>query len=455
MHDPIAKNKKRLSLGKFLVRLSLSIGALALAVAVLILVFGGAIVNGYGKRTAERAFAEAHPDSVLRIGELNYSVRANLLVAQSVTLTASNTTLKVGSLSLRGVRWARLFWGTAALADIFAAASVDATNLDVEFPRAQYGIRCSRLRGSVPSSELVAEGVQLRTLVSDKEFFAAHHFRATRFQVTVPECRISGLAYGGLISGKAYQARLIQFSQPSFEALVDRDKTLEPLATPFLMVNEALAAIRQPLQIDNLTVTNGSLRYCEEVVAGADPGVLTISAVSLSAAGIANRGAASAAILLRAQGDLMDAGTLKVQMAIPITPSNFSLHYSGTLGPMDLTRLDAFLDIAEHTKLKSGTVQEASFQIDVTAGQARGYVRGIYKDLDIALLNKRTGSREGLDNRVASFLANELKIRNSNGPSALGSMKEGEIKYTRRPEDEFQQFAWFALRTGVLDIISR
>jgi len=34
-------------------------------------------------------------------------------------------------------------------------------------------------------------------------------------------------------------------------------------------------------------------------------------------------------------------------------------------------------------------------------------------------------------------------------------MKEGEVNYTRRPDDEFQQFAWFALRTGVLDVISQ
>jgi hypothetical protein len=33
-------------------------------------------------------------------------------------------------------------------------------------------------------------------------------------------------------------------------------------------------------------------------------------------------------------------------------------------------------------------------------------------------------------------------------------MKEGEVNYTRRPEDTFLQFAWFALRSGVLDVIS-
>ena len=151
----------------------------------------------------------------------------------------------------------------------------------------------------------------------------------------------------------------------------------------------------------------------------------------------------------------MNAGTMKVQMSIPITPSNLSLHYSGSLSAMDLTRLDAFLEIAEHARVKSGSAQEASFEIDVTGGHARGRVRAIYKDLEMAVLDKKTGTEKGLDNRVASFLENVLKFRNSNPPDASGLMKEGEVNYTRRPDDEFQQFAWFALRTGVMDVISQ
>jgi hypothetical protein len=236
--------------------------------------------------------------------------------------------------------------------------------------------------------------------------------------------------------------------------LVNRDKPVEPFVKSPLMVHEALAAIRQPLQVDSLSITNGHLTYRERVVAGADPGVLTFGAVSMSVEGIANRGEASAAIRLQAQGDFMNAGVLKVLMTIPITPPDFSFHYSGSLSAMDLTRLNAFLDIAERTRIKSGSAQEAAFDIKVTASQARGRVRGIYKNLEIAVLDKQTDTEKGLGNRVASLLANVLKIRKSNAPDASGAMKEGEVNYTRRPEDEFLQFAWFALRTGVLDLIS-
>jgi len=448
------KNGRRLSLRRLLAYVGASLGALVLAVAVLILVFGSAILNRYGKGKAERAFAEAHPGYALRIGELDYAVGANRLVAQSVTLSATNTTLKAGRISLTGVRWARLLWGTAALADVLAKASLDATNLDVEFPQARYGIRCARLRASAPGSELIAEGTELQPLGGDEAFFAAHAFLTPRFHVVLPECRVLGLAYGEVLQGRSYRARSVQLSRPSFDALINRDKPPKPFVKSPLMVHEALASIRQPLQIGSLSITNGHFRYCERLAVGADPAVLTIGAVSLFVEGIANRGEATAAVQIRGQGDLMNAGTMKMLMSIPIISSNFSLHYSGSLSAMDLTRLDAFLDIAEHTRIKSGSAQEAAFDIDVTAGQARGRVHAVYRDLEIAVLNKQTGSEKGLADRVASFLANVLKIRNANTPEGSASMKEGQVNYTRRPEDEFQEFVWFALRTGVLDIIS-
>ena len=214
VHKRAVKNSRKLSLRRLSAYVGASLGALVLAVAVLILVFGGAILNRYGKGKAERAFAEAHPGYALRIGELDYSVGANRLVAQSVTLSATNTTLKVGRISLTGVRWARLLWGTAALADVLAKASLDATNLDVEFPQAHYGIRCARLRASVPGSELIAEGTELRPLAGDEAFFAAHAFRTPRFHVVLPECRVLGLAYGEAAPGKVIPGPVGSFFPP-------------------------------------------------------------------------------------------------------------------------------------------------------------------------------------------------------------------------------------------------
>ncbi len=135
VHKRTVKPGRRLSLRRLSACVGASLGGVVLTVAILVLMFGGTLLNGYGKRKAERAFAKAHPGCALRIGKLDYSLGADLLVAQAVTLSAPNMTFKTDRISLTGARWAGLLWGTTAPSDVLAKASLDATNLDVEFPQ--------------------------------------------------------------------------------------------------------------------------------------------------------------------------------------------------------------------------------------------------------------------------------------------------------------------------------
>jgi hypothetical protein len=422
-------------------------------VALLLLLFGRTIIDGYGRRSAERTFAAAYPGAALHIGELSYSVGANRLVAEAVTLGTTNATLKAARITLTGVHWVRGSWGTMPPAAVLAQAGIEATNLVVEFSQSRYEIRCARIRASVPRSELIAEAAELRTLVGDEAFFAAQAFRTTRFHLVVPECTVQGLAYGSLLLGDACRATSIHLSRPSFDVLVNSDKSRPPFVKSPLMIHEALAAIL-PLRIDTITITNGHLTYCERTQVGAAPGVLTFGAVDLTAEGIANRGQPAAAILVRGQGRFMNAGVLQVQMKLPVASPDLSLRYSGSLSAMDLNALDAYIEIAEHTRIKSGSVQEIAFDIEVNAGRARGRVRATYKDLHIAVLAADSVSAKGIGNQITSFLANVLKIRNANAPDASGATKEGVVSAVRAPEDEFLQFAWSALWGGIVDLIS-
>ena len=429
-------------------------GVCVIAIALLYSIFNGPILNSYGKGKIERAFAEAYPGCALRIGGLGYAIGANRLNARSVTLSTTNWTLNAGRISLSGVHWARLLRGKASLTDIFAKASIDAAGLDMKFNQAHYGIRCARLRASAPGSELTAEGIDLSPLIKDEEIFKASAFRKTRYHVFVPACKISGLAFSELLEGKSYRASSAEFSSPSFDALVNRDKPVGPFVKRPLMAHEALFSIRKLVQVDSLVITNGRLSYAERVVAGAAPGVVTFTAVDMRAEGITNRGKGSVAILLRMQGNLMNAGLLKVLMTIPVNSRDFSLHYSGTLGAMDLTRLDAFLDIAEHIRIKSGSVKELTYKVDVASGRARGHVRAVYKDFKVAILDRQNGTEYGLVNQFATFMANSFKLRSSNARDAAGELREGEVNYIRKPGDEFMQFVWFAVRSGVLNAIN-
>ena len=151
----------------------------------------------------------------------------------------------------------------------------------------------------------------------------------------------------------------------------------------------------------------------------------------------------------------MNAGTLIVHMSIPIAPPDFSLRYSGSLGPMDLTRLDPFLGIANHVRIGAGSTREVTFDIEVADGRALGWVRADYQKLRLVILDRRNGTEAGFDNRMASFVANLLRVRESNPPDGSGARREGKVNYTRKPEEEFLEFAWHALWSGIRDVISQ
>jgi hypothetical protein len=202
-----------------------------------------------------------------------------------------------------------------------------------------------------------------------------------------------------------------------------------------------------------LTLTNGTLIYCERPVASAPPGVLTFGAVQLSAKGLVNRAPPGTAMNIQAQGNLMNAGTLKVAMTLPVVSPDFSLSYSGALSAMDITHLNAYLENAESFRITSCQAESVTFDIQVKAGRATGNVYPIYRDLNIALRNQETGSEKGVLNRTESLLANTFKIRNANLPESSGKLRAGKVNYERKPDDTFLQFIWFALRSGVLDSI--
>ncbi len=417
------------------------------------LLFGGAILDGFGKLMVERVLGLGRAGNELQIGDLDYSAGANRLVARSVVLRTTGTVLEIDRITLTGVRWEKLLRRTVVPADLLAAAGLEMENLDVQFLRSRSGIACARLRASVPESGLIAEGFELRTLAGDDDFFAAREHRTTRYLLAVPECRVQGLAYGEMLRGDSYRARSILVVRPSFEALVNHDKPSKPFHKPRLMLPELLATVLEPLRLDSLAITDGTLKYCMRKLAGAPPGVLTFGSVGISAEGITNRPDMNDEILLQAQGALMNAGVLKIEMTIPVASPDFTLRYSGSLGAMDVTCLGAFLERAVQTRLTSGYVQDVAFDIRVTDGVASGFVRTTYRDLEIARLDKESGEEGGLANRVASFLANVFKIRSDSAPDDSGSLIEGKVDYTRAPGDNFYKYLWRALRSGILDVV--
>jgi hypothetical protein len=120
---------------------------------------------------------------------------------------------------------------------------------------------------------------------------------------------------------------------------------------------------------------------------------------------------------------------------------------------MDLTLLIKFVEHGEHRRIKSGILQYSISNFKVKSGKAIGSVQAVYNDLSVAVLNNNTGSEKGIFDRISSFIGNTFIIRGSNLPGKSGKMKTGKINYKRKSDDYFLQYVWFALRSGVGDLV--
>ncbi len=452
-HGPA--NRSKLSPRKVAAYAGLAVGAVVLICALVFLFFPDTYINGYLKNQIIKAFTRAYPAYSIRIAGVHYNIWKNRIGCDLIALTSIDSTFScsIAKFSVSGIGWVQILWrGDIASKDLNGSVA-DAREIVLNFRQSQYELRCARLRVSVPDSEILAEALELHPLVEDDKFFAGSKFRRTRFRIVLPQCRVTGADCLGLLQGKTYRVHSVKVNDASFDILVDMDTPYNKNSSRPLMPNEGLSSINKITQVDSLNIMNGRLKYAERYIIGSAPAEVTFDSIQMLAEGITNHAAPGATAVIHAQGNFMKTSTMKILMVIPVASPEISFRYSGSLDLMDATRLNSFLEVGESLRIKSGILQNATFDVNVTAGRASGTVRVMYRDLTIAVRNSRTGSERGASNRITSYIANATKIRGTNMSDKSGSMKIGEVKYTRKPDDTFLQLVWFSLRSGVGDVV--
>ncbi len=435
-------------------------GVVIFACAVLALLAGAFLlapdffIKGIVKRKNIEAFERAFPEYQLRIGALHYKAWSNRLECDSVELSRRDGRFACRFLaaSIGGVGWFELLLGDALKSDNFESSRLTVVGVEVEYPQSGYVMSCDRLSVSVPDSAIAVDSLVIVPAGTDESFFARNKHRVTRYRVLIPHGHVSGTDCKGIIDTKIFCGRHAAIESPSVGILVNKDKPPSGGPPKPLMPNEILNSIKEALQVDSLSIANASLRYGERFTVGGKIAAITMDDVNMSFGGLDNVSKNRGAAVVRAEGRIMKSGRFDMLMAIPLATPEFSFRYSGTLGKMDVTRFNDYLEPSQHVRLKSGRLEEATFDIEVNSGHATGTVRAVYSDLNVAVLDRETGSAGGLKNKLTSFLANKLKIRNDNLPNQKGEVKIGRVDHVRKPGEGLFQFLWFALRSGLADV---
>ena len=442
-------NQGRRSPWKLVVRVTLALGALLLVGVLVVLLFPDTFINGFLRDRLMSSFTQAYPAYVIRIAGVHYNVFENRIAVDSVALNAMDSTFScdLASLSVRGIGWMNVLREGGVAPRSLINSALDAQHVVLTF--GEYMLLCRELQVSMRDSSILVEALEIHPVADDDQFFAQSKFRKTRFRLAIRQVQVRSADLPALLQGNTYRFRSAAVGDLSLDVLLNRDKPFDTKSPNPLMPNESLSLLKGTLQVDSLTIMNGRLRYGERVVVGAEPGGITIDSIKLLAEGITNRGNPGEAINVHMQGYFMNSAPMAIHLSIPTASPDFSFRYSGTVHAMELNRLNSFLEIVEHTRITSGSLQAATFDINVASGHAGGNFRAQYKDLYITVLDKHTGSEAGFGDRVTTILANMVKFRANNLSYKSGDMKIGVVKYTRKPDVPYIQFLWFALRSGI------
>jgi len=447
-------NWRKLSLLKVAKYVSFFIGSVILICVLIFIFFTSPFINTFLKDRITKSLKETYPAYSIQLGDMHYNVWKNRLGCDSITLKTGDSafTCSVASFSVSGIGWMKILLQGGFTSNTLTSIVIDAQKITLNFRLSQKELRFGMLHISVPDSEVTADSIKYNSLIDDEQFFAKSKFRQTRFRFDIPHIKIIGLDCLGLLQGNIYSAKSINIEDVFADILVNMDKPYNINSSNPQMPNEFLSSMKEIVKVDSLKISNGRLKYCERFAIRTTPGVVTFNKVNVKVSGISNDTAHPDTAIIHGDGLFMNSSTMKLSMVIPLTSKDFSLRYSGSVSTMDVTKLNVFIEPSEHQRIKSGLLQSATFEVKVTSGHANGSLRVVYKDLTIAILNKETGSENGIFNRIFSFLGKVFVIRGSNVPDEKGLMKIGEIKYIRNPSDYFLQYVWFALRNGIADV---
>lgn len=417
--------------------------------------FADVIINSLFKEQIIVAFTKANPTCSLQLGETHYNFLENLVSCDSILIRSNDSSfvLRSTNLSIGGIRWFELLAKREFTLKVFSKTVLYAQKFVYTFHHSQEEFRSASIHISIADSILNSDSIKYYPLVNDEQVFSKSNYRQTRFRFEIPKLKITGLDFFSFIKGTSYKARDVKASDLFADILVNMDKPYDKNSSKPQMPNEFLGQLKESIKVNSLKIVNGKLKYCERFAVLAKPGVILFSKVKVNIRGIANHSDYTDTASVLAEGVFMNSGLMKLKMLIPLTAKEFSLHYSGSLSNMDVTKLNAFIEPGEHHRIKSGRLQSAEFNINVHSGRSTGTLRVVYDNLSIAILDKKSGSEKGIFNRVLSFIGKIFVIRGSNLPDENGKMKIGRIKYKRDPDDYFLQFVWFSLRNGVADVV--
>jgi hypothetical protein len=297
-----------------------------------------------------------------------------------------------------------------------------------------------------------AENVKYFSDLSDKEYFAQLTSREDKLDFEAE--KISAKLGGVQIAEKpSLVVEMIKLQKPKVHITTPKYIPLPKNSPKEPMPGEALHNLPFGIKVDKLYGVGGVILLHELYKPDGKYAELIFDDLELEAEGISGRYFNNTTpARLKIKAFLQGKGEMQLDLTMPLQASGFGYKAKGSLTQMDLRELNPYLEYAEYIQITAGKADSVIYEINAQEGYAECDATPFYSGVKIKSLDEDTGKDSGLDEKAASFIANNFVLRESN-PDKKEGLKRSRMRKTFSPDETFFERLWLPLKKSLGDVV--
>ncbi|WP_252587405.1 DUF748 domain-containing protein [Solitalea agri] len=313
-------------------------------------------------------------------------------------------------------------------------------------PSNRYKIFVKQFNLSTQDSTVIAQNASLIPQYKKMDFARKAGEQIDRFNINTDSLIIQGFHLKSFLFDERIFANKVELIRPSLEAFRDKNIPRKDLKEK-LLFHEMLQTIDHEVLIKKVTINEGRIEYEEKPQGKSKSGTVFFTNLKATFTNVSNLlDPARPTIDIKSSAYLMGSGEMNFEFRFPVNPAEKTFTVNGSIRAMDLRRLNPAIDQLAFVRVKSGRLKSLNFSIKATPIASKTYMKFLYDDLEIQLLNKETGTTE--KQGLATTLVNAVIIDKSN-PIPQVPVRIANVIYQRDKTRSVFNFLWKSIFTAL------
>jgi hypothetical protein len=322
--------------------------------------------------------------------------------------------LKIDSFSIQPgqvVDSNKLFWSENI--------ALNVQNIYTTLDKGLYELGADEFSFSTKNDTLGVKGVTFVPTVSRYEYALHKGVRKDVFNISLAEFGISKLDYFELAYNKGVRGNMIKLEDPSMAVLKDKRMPEGPYKRKEILP-EMFKRLPVAITFDSVLVNNMKIRYEEFPEMGRKPGNIMLTDMDIKALNVTNDTTElekDSTLQIIMESKLLDTADLALYLEYDMLSPINSFKMSSTLGAIDATILNRYIEPVLAAQINSGNVYRMDMSVIGNDSLAGGKMGLYYDDLKFTLLNQETHENTGFGNWMKNKVGNSIvKTKNKYHP---------------------------------------